>query len=77
MLVLRAVCEQVILTTVDANTGTDDRTFVNMAIIWALVDLQILDPNTLDEKERVTFAELVLFDADGTYIENTSLSRSR
>lgn len=61
MLVLQALCEQVTLTTAGINTGTDVRTFVNMAIIWALVDLQILDPNSLDERERVIFDKSELF----------------
>ncbi|RLU26878.1 hypothetical protein DMN91_000676 [Ooceraea biroi] len=54
MLVLRALCEQVILAMAGTNTGTDVHTFVNTAIIWALTDLQILDSNTLDEQERIT-----------------------
>lgn len=63
MLLLRALCEQVILTTAGTNTGIDVRTFVNMAIISVLADLQILDSVTLDEQERILFTKLVI---DGT-----------
>lgn len=62
MLLLRALCEQVILTMAGTNTGIDVRTFVNMAIISALADLQILDPVTLNEQERIVFTKLGLFD---------------
>lgn len=63
ILVLRALCEQVILTMAGTNTGINVRTFVNMAIISALADLQILDPITLDEQEQTVFIKLGLFDS--------------
>ncbi|TGZ52585.1 hypothetical protein DBV15_10513 [Temnothorax longispinosus] len=62
MLVLQALCENVILTMADTDTGIDVHTFVNMAVSWTLVDLQILDP-TMDEQERAMFAEME-FDID-------------
>lgn len=58
MLVLQALCEQVILTTAGINTGMDVRIFINMAIISVLADLEILDPITLDEQERNMFIKL-------------------
>lgn len=63
ILVLRALCEQVILTMAGTNTGINVRTFINMAIISALADLQILDPITLDEQEHTVFIKLF----DSTY----------
>lgn len=63
ILVLRALCEQVILTMAGTNTGIDVRTFVNMTIMSALADLQILDPITLDEQEQTVFIKLGLFDS--------------
>lgn len=60
-LMLQAVCEQVTLTTAGVNTGMDVRTFVNTAIIWAMVDLQILDLDVLDKRERDMLVELGLF----------------
>lgn len=67
MLTLRALCEQVTLTTAGANTGIDVYIFINMAVIWTLADLQILDLDTLDKQERTTFTELILFDTDSRY----------
>lgn len=42
----------------DTNTGIDDNTFVNMAVTWTLMDLQILDPITLDEQEHIMFTDI-------------------
>lgn len=49
------------------NTGIDVHTFINIVIIWALVDLQILDPDMFDEQEFAMFTELGLFDINSTY----------
>ncbi|XP_011697898.1 PREDICTED: uncharacterized protein LOC105455895 isoform X2 [Wasmannia auropunctata] len=63
-LVLQALYENVILTTAGIDTGIDTRTFVNTAVSWILVDLQILEPTMLTEQERAMFTELELFDID-------------
>lgn len=74
-LVLRALCEQVILTMAEINTGMDVRIFVNMAIISVLADLQILDPVTLNEQERTVFIKL--FDARPRSREVVACSKLR
>ncbi|XP_018356123.1 PREDICTED: uncharacterized protein LOC108756645 isoform X1 [Trachymyrmex septentrionalis] len=64
-LVLHAMCENVILTMAGTNTfGIDAQTFINMAINWILVHLQILDPSMLSEQERIMFTEFELSDID-------------
>lgn len=67
MVVLQALCENVILTMVGANIGIDIHTFVNMAVNWTLVDLRILDQSMLSEEECTMFTELELFDTDSMY----------
>lgn len=66
MLLLRAMCEQAILTAAKTNTGTDICTFVNMVIMWALADLHILNPDTLEKQERDVWRKLGLFNIDST-----------
>ncbi|XP_018308342.1 uncharacterized protein [Mycetomoellerius zeteki] len=61
-LVLHAMCENVIWTM--AGIGIDAHTFINMAISWILIDLQILDPIMLSEQERIMFTEFELLDID-------------
>jgi len=68
-LVLQALVENVILTTAGINTGIDVHTFVNIAVSWTLVDLQILDPIMLNKQERIILTELELFDIDSMYIK--------
>ena len=66
-LVLHAMCENVILAMADTDTGIDAYTFIDMAINWTLVHLQILDPSMLSEQERIMFTEFELLDNNGTY----------
>ncbi|XP_018371691.1 PREDICTED: uncharacterized protein LOC108766713 isoform X3 [Trachymyrmex cornetzi] len=63
-LVLHAMCENVIWTMAGTNTGIDAHTFINMAINWILVHLQILDPSMLSKQERIMLTEFELLDID-------------
>lgn len=65
-LMLQALCENVILTIAGTNIEIDIHAFVNMAVSWTLVDLQILDPIMLDEQERTMITEME-FDINSTY----------
>jgi len=66
-LVLHAIYENVILTMTGINTGINAHSFINMAINWTLVHLQILDPSMLSEQERIMITEFELLDINGTY----------
>ncbi|XP_076623113.1 uncharacterized protein LOC143342777 [Colletes latitarsis] len=47
--VLQAVCEEVTLTLMDTKIDTDIHTFVNIAVIWALSELELFTHDTLIE----------------------------
>lgn len=46
-MVLQMVCEQVTLTLMDVEIDVDVQTFVNIAVVWALSELDIFDYGTL------------------------------
>ncbi|XP_053972165.1 uncharacterized protein LOC128872969 isoform X2 [Hylaeus volcanicus] len=52
--VLQAVCEEVTLTLMDTKIDTDIHTFVNVAVIWALSELELFTHDTLIERFTAT-----------------------
>lgn len=49
--VLRAIYEQVTLTLMDVKIDTDIHTFVNVAVIWALSELELFNRDMLSDEQ--------------------------
>ncbi|KOC67482.1 hypothetical protein WH47_11661 [Habropoda laboriosa] len=74
--VLEAVCEEVTLTLMDAKIDTSIHTFVNIAVIWALSELESFNRDMLSDEQLRLPEEFMLYDRKNMF-EMTGINRLR
>lgn len=65
-MVLQAICEEVTLTLADVKIDSNVHTFVNIAVIWALSEMNIVNYDNLCTEQLRSHEDLVYYLCNGT-----------